>query len=63
MLDLNGHSLHVRDLGFYTDGADDVSPEEPVTTYIFTGTNPESGSWTSSTLNSDVEQEGRRHFY
>lgn len=61
MLDLNGHSLHVRDLGFYTDGADDVSPEEPVTTYIFTDT--KRSGWPSSTLNSDVEQIGLNYFY
>ena len=51
----------IKDLGFDTDGANNVSPEKPVTTYIFPDT--KRSSWNSDTLNADVESVGRQYFY
>ena len=51
----------IKDLGFNTNGATYVSPEDVVTTYIFTDT--KRSSWASSTLNDDVEYVGRNYFY
>ncbi len=51
----------IQDLGFYTDGAYSVDPEEPVTTYIFPETRR--SSWDSDTFNSDAETVGRQYFY
>ena len=51
----------IRDLGFDTDGANYVEPEEPVTTYIFMNTRDD--DLTSDTLNSAVEAIGQTLFY
>ena len=51
----------IRDLGFDTDGANYVEPEEPVTTYIFMNTRDD--DLTSDTLNSAVEAKGQTLFY
>ena len=51
----------INDLGFDSDGATYVEPEEPVTTYIFPET--KRGSWNSETLNEDVEAAARAYFY
>ncbi|MBE7034447.1 MAG: hypothetical protein E7406_09510, partial [Ruminococcaceae bacterium] len=51
----------IKDLGYKTDGANDVSPEDPVTTYIFPET--KRSSWVSKTLNIDVAAEGMKYFY
>ena len=51
----------IKDLGFNTDCKNSVEPEEPVTTYIFPDT--KRSSWTSDTLNADVESVGRQYFY
>ncbi len=50
----------IKDLGFNTNGATYVSPADVVTTYIFTDT--KRSSWSSSTLNSDVENVGRNYY-
>lgn len=51
----------VRDLGFTTDGGNSVSPKEPITTYIFTGTRKD--SWDPATLNAEADRIGRKYFY
>ncbi len=51
----------IKDLGFMTDGANYVDPEETVRTYIFPDTQRD--SWPSATLNNEVEAVGRARFY
>lgn len=51
----------IDDLGFETDGANYVRPEESVTTYIFPDT--KRSTWNGDTLNDDVETVGMEYFY
>ena len=53
----------IKDLGFLTDGANFVDPEDTVTTYIFPETQRPAKEWNAETLNEDVEAIGRMYYY